>query len=248
MKGVAMKQDFYEIVSNERIAPSVYRMVLSGDTSPITAPGQFVNIKIPELYLRRPISICDWDDKTLTLIYKTVGEGTEALSLMKPGGRLDLLIALGNGYDTEPSGDTPLLVGGGVGIPPLFGLCKALIAEGKTVNVILGFNTAGEIFLEKEFRALGANVAVTTADGSYGLKGFVDAAMKYAEYTYFYTCGPKPMFRAVNAVAKTSGQFSFEERMGCGTGACMGCTCKTKSGPKRICTEGPVLLREEIEW
>ena len=222
-----MKQDFYEIVSNERIAPSVYRMVLSGDTSPITAPGQFVNIKIPELYLRRPISICDWDDKTLTLIYKTVGEGTEALSRMKPGGRLDLLIALGNGYDTEPSGDTPLLVGGGVGIPPLFGLCKALIAEGKTVNVILGFNTAGEIFLEKEFRALGANVAV---------------------YTYFYTCGPKPMFRAVNAVAKTSGQFSFEERMGCGTGACMGCTCKTKSGPKRICTEGPVLLREEIEW
>ena len=243
-----MKQDFYTVISNERIAPSVYRMTLAGDTEPITAPGQFVNIKVPGFYLRRPISICDWDDASLTVIYKVVGDGTRELGKVRSGEKLDLLIALGNGYDTEPSGDRPLLVGGGVGIPPLYGLCRRLRAEGKEVNVILGFNTANEIFLEREFRALGANVAVTTADGSYGLKGFVDAAMKYADYTYFYTCGPKPMFKAVNAVAKTSGQFSFEERMGCGTGACMGCTCKTKNGPKRICTEGPVLLREEIEW
>lgn len=243
-----MKQDFYKIISNSQIAPSVYKLCLSGDTSPITAPGQFVNIKIPGFYLRRPISICDWTVGELTLIYKTVGDGTDALSRMKSGEELDLLISLGNGYDTSPSGDRPLLVGGGVGVPPLYGLCKKLIAEDKAVSVILGFNTKSEIFLEDEFKKLGAHVAVTTADGSYGLHGFVDAAMKYADYTYFYTCGPKPMFKAVNAVAKTDGQFSFEERMGCGTGACMGCTCKTKNGPKRICTEGPVLLREEIEW
>lgn len=243
-----MKQDFYEILSNEKIAPSVFKLVLSGDTSPITAPGQFVNIKIPELYLRRPISICDRDDRTLTVIYKVVGAGTEALSRMKNGEKLDLLISLGNGFDTEPSGTRPILIGGGVGVPPLYGLCKKLITEGKTVSVILGFNTKNEIFYEKEFRDLGALVAVTTVDGSYGLKGFVTDALKSADYTYFYTCGPKPMLKAVDAVARTDGQFSFEERMGCGTGACMGCTCKTKNGPKRICTGGPVLLREEIEW
>lgn len=243
-----MKQALYEALSNEPIAPAVYKLVLAGDTAPITAPGQFVNIKVPGFYLRRPISLCDWDDKTLTVIYKVVGDGTKALSRIRAGERLDILIALGNGYDTAPSGDRPLLIGGGVGVPPLFGLCRKLIAENKTVNVILGFNTKAEIFWEDEFRALGANVAVTTADGSYGLKGFVDAAMAYAQYTYFYTCGPKPMLRAVDAAAKTGGQFSFEERMGCGTGACMGCTCKTKNGPKRVCTEGPVFLREEIEW
>ncbi len=243
-----MKQDFYEILINEQIAPSVFKMVLAGDTSPITAPGQFVNIKIPEFYLRRPISICDWNDKTLTIIYKVVGGGTESLSRMKKGEKTDLLIALGNGYDTLLSGDKPLLIGGGVGVPPLFGLCKKLIAENKTVSVILGFNTKSEIFLEDEFKALGAKVIVTTADGSYGLKGFVTNAMEYADCTYFYTCGPKPMLKAVNDTAKTGGQFSFEERMGCGTGACMGCTCKTKNGPKRVCTEGPVFLREEIEW
>ena len=243
-----MKQALYEALSNEPIAPAVYKLVLAGDTSPITAPGQFVKIKVPGFYLRRPISLCDWDDKALTVIYKVVGDGTKALSRIRTGEKLDLLIALGNGYDTAPSGDRPLLIGGGVGVPPLFGLCRKLIAENKTVNVILGFNTRAEIFLEDEFRTLGANVAVTTADGSYWLKGFVDDAMAYAQYTYFYTCGPKPMLRAVDAAAKTGGQFSFEERMGCGTGACMGCTCKTKNGPKRVCTEGPVFLREEIEW
>ena len=243
-----MKQDFYRVLSNEQIAPAVFRMVLGGDTSPITAPGQFVNIKIPGFYLRRPISLCDWDAESLTVIYKIAGDGTEVLSRINKGEKLDLLIALGNGYDTSLSGSRPLLIGGGVGIPPLFGLCKKLIAENKTVNVILGFNTKAEIFYEDRFRALGANVAVTTADGSYGLRGFVNVPMEHIDYTYFYTCGPKPMLKAVDTAAKTSGQFSFEERMGCGTGACMGCTCKTKNGPKRVCTEGPVFLREEIEW
>ena len=243
-----MKQDFYEVLQNEQIASSVFKMVLAGETSHITSAGQFVNIKVPEFYLRRPISICDWDDKSLTIIYKTAGDGTKALSKVKKGERLDLLIALGNGYDTSLSGNRPLLIGGGVGVPPLLGLCKKLISENKTVSVILGFNTRAEIILEDEFKALGANVAVTTADGSYGLKGFVNAAMEHADYSYFYTCGPKPMLKAVYDAAKTSGQFSFEERMGCGTGACMGCTCKTKQGPKRVCTEGPVFSKEEIEW
>ena len=243
-----MKQEFYEVLQNGQIAPSVFKMVLKGDSSPITAPGQFVNIKIPGFYLRRPISICDWNDKTLTIIYKVVGDGTNALSRTKKGEKLDLLISLGNGYDTSLSGDKPLLIGGGMGIPPLFGLSKKLIAENKTVSVILGFNTKSEIFLEDEFRLLGADVTVTMADGSYGIKGFVNAAMGSADYSFIYTCGPKPMLKAVSAAAKTSGQFSLEERMGCGTGACMGCTCKTKEGPKRVCTEGPVFLREEIEW
>ena len=218
-----MKQDFYKILQNRQIAPSVFKMVLEGDTSPITAPGQFVNIKIPEFYLRRPISICNWNDKTLTIIYKVVGDGTNALSRTKEGDGLDLLISLGNGYNTSLSGDRPLLIGGGVGVPPLLGLAKRLIAENKTVSVILGFNTKSEIFLEDEFRSLGADVTVTTADGSYGTKGFVNAAMESVDYSFIYTCGPKPMLKAVSAAAKTSGQFSLEERMGCGTGACMGC-------------------------
>lgn len=243
-----MKQDTYKIVSNQQIAPAVFKLVLFGDTAKITAPGQFVNIQIPGFYLRRPISVCDYDSTTLTLIYKTVGDGTEALSRMQPDGELDLLVGLGNGYDTAPAGSKPLLIGGGVGIPPLFGLCKKLLDENRAVQVILGFQRAEDVFLEKEFCALGAQVIVTTVDGSKGQRGVVSDAMENIDYTYLYACGPKPMLAAVNAAAKTGGQFSMEERMGCGTGICMGCTCKTKNGPKRICTEGPVLLREEIEW
>ena len=243
-----MKQGIYTIRANEAIAPSVYRMILSGDTSPIAAPGQFVNLKIEGLYLRRPLSVCDWDAETMTLIYKTVGQGTEALSAMRPGQSLDLLAGLGNGFDIGVSCERPLLIGGGVGVPPLYGLCRRLIARGKAPRVILGFNTAREVFYEKAFAALGAAVTVTTADGSLGVKGFVTAAMDEAPYDYFYACGPIPMFKAIDAVARTSGQMSFEERMGCGFGACMGCTCQTKNGPKRICTEGPVLVREEVQW
>ena len=243
-----MKQGLYEILENAVIAPFVYRMILKGDTSAMTAPGQFVNIKIEGKLLRRPISVCDYDRDTVTLIYKVVGSGTERLSGMKAGESLDLLTGLGNGFDPGKSGEKPLLIGGGVGIPPLYNLCKALLAAGKKPRVILGFNKKEEIFYADMFEKLGVPTTVTTADGSFGVKGFVTDAMKDADYDYFYTCGPEPMFRAIENVAKTSGQFSFEERMGCGFGACMGCSCKTKYGAKRICKDGPVLCREEIIW
>lgn len=222
-------------------------MRLCGDTSAIIAPGQFVNIRIEGLYLRRPISVCDVENDTLTIIYKVVGEGTEALSQKQNGVELDVLIGLGNGYDTSKSGDRPLLIGGGVGVPPLYLLAKRLIAEKKRVSVILGFNTKDEIFLDDGFKALGCDVIITTVDGSLGVRGFVTDALCDG-YTYFYTCGPEPMLRSVYEATATGGQFSFEERMGCGFGACMGCSCKTVTGYKRICRDGPVLEKEEILW
>jgi len=243
-----MKQSLFEIVSNTALTDSVYKMILSGDTTAITAPGQFVNIKLDGLFLRRPISVCDCDEKTLTIIYKVVGKGTEIMSRMKKGQKLDILTGLGNGYDLTLSGDAPVLMGGGVGVPPMYKLAKELVAQGKNVTVILGFNTQTELFYEAEFRALGCRVLVTTADGSYGIKGFVTDALKDIDYTYFYTCGPEPMLKAVCKCAVTSGQLSFEERMGCGFGACMGCSCKTLTGYKRICKDGPVMKKEEILW
>ena len=222
-------------------------MKLIGDTEGII-PGQFVNIKLDGFYLRRPISVCDCEDGELTLIYKVVGVGTEAMSEMREGEALDILTGLGNGYDLSLSGDSPLLVGGGVGVPPLYMLAKKLCAEGKNVSVVLGFNTKDEIFFEDEFRALGASVTVTTVDGSYGTRGFVTDAMKDIDYSYFYSCGPEPMLKAVYKASVTSGEMSFEERMGCGFGACMGCSCKTVTGNKHICKEGPVLKKEDIIW
>ena len=243
-----MKQSIFEIKSNDLIAKSVYKMVLLGDTSDITASGQFVNIKLDGFFLRRPISVCDSVDGVLTLVYKVVGKGTELMSAMKAGEKLDILTGLGNGYDTSLSGDKPLLVGGGVGVPPLYKLAKLLIAEGKTVSVILGFNTKDEVFYKEEFEALGARVFVSTVDGSMGTKGFVTDCLANIDYTYFYTCGPEPMLKALYKATATSGSFSFEERMGCGFGACMGCSCKTVTGNKRICKEGPVLTKEDIIW
>ncbi|MBQ5885216.1 MAG: dihydroorotate dehydrogenase electron transfer subunit [Clostridia bacterium] len=243
-----MKQEIFVIKSQEKIAKDVFKMVLSGNTDDITASGQFVNIKLDGFYLRRPISVCDYDKNELTLIYKTVGEGTAAMSKYENGTELDILTGLGNGYDTSLSGEKPLLLGGGVGVPPLYNLCKKLITEGKKPTVILGFNSADDVFYENEFKALGADVYVTTADGSYGIKGFVTDAMSDLDYSFFYTCGPEPMLKAIYNVSKTSGQLSFEERMGCGFGACMGCSCKTKYGNKRICKDGPVLIKEEIIW
>ena len=243
-----MLQSIFKIKENTRLTETVWQMRLVGDTSAITAPGQFVNIQLDGLYLRRPISVCDCVGDTLTLVYKVVGKGTEQMSRMTAGEELDVLTGLGNGYDIAAAGDAPLLLGGGVGVPPLYMLAKQLIAAGKTVTVILGFNTEAEIFYEEEFRALGANVIVATADGSYGVRGFVTNAMEDLDYTYFYTCGPEPMLRAVYTATKTEGQFSFEERMGCGFGACMGCSCKTVTGYKRICKDGPVLKKEEILW
>ena len=243
-----MKQGFYTIRQHEKIAKDVGKMVLAGETSAITAPGQFVNILLEGKYLRRPISICDWDGETITLIYKVVGGGTEQMAAMQEGEKLDLLVGLGNGYNVEKCGEKPLLIGGGVGVPPLYGLCKALIQAGKEVQVVLGFNTAEEVFLKEGFEKLGASVTVATADGSVGVKGFVTTAMESLAYDYFYTCGPEPMFRAIERAVTVSGQYSFEERMGWGFGACMGCSCKTKYGNKRICKDGPVLEREEIIW
>ncbi|MBR5453535.1 MAG: dihydroorotate dehydrogenase electron transfer subunit [Clostridia bacterium] len=243
-----MKQSIFTIVENIPLTDLVYKMVLAGDTSDITASGQFVNIKLDGLYLRRPISVCDSVDGKLTIIYKVVGKGTEQMKNMSAGKTLDVLTGLGNGYDLSMAGDTPLLIGGGVGVPPMYMLAKQLIAAGKKVSVILGFNTKSELFCEEDFKALGADVTVTTVDGSYGTKGFVTDAMKDMDYSYFYTCGPEPMLKAIYNASKTSGQFSFEERMGCGFGACMGCSCKTLYGNKRICKDGPVLVKEEIIW
>ena len=243
-----MQKSIFNIVSNQPLTDSVYKMVLLGDVSGVTNCGQFVNIKLDGLFLRRPISVCDCEGNELTLVYKVVGKGTEQMSKMKNGEVLDVLTGLGNGYDTSVSGEAPLLIGGGVGVPPMYMLCKKLISEGKKPTVILGFNKADEVFYEKEFEALGAKVMVSTVDGSHGVKGFVTDAMAGLDYSYFYTCGPEPMLKAVYRATGTSGQFSFEERMGCGFGACMGCSCKTVTGYKRICKEGPVLCKEEILW
>ena len=242
-----MQDLIFTVKSNVKIAKNTYEMVLCGNTDGIRC-GQFVNLKIDGFFLRRPISVCDVEGDTLTLIYKVVGAGTEAMAKMGEGTRLTTMTGLGNGYNTDPSGDKPLLIGGGAGVPPMYKLARELVAKGKSVSVILGFNTKDEVFYEDKFKALGANVIVATADGSYGVKGFVTDAFHMVDYTYFYTCGPEPMLKAVYNKSETEGQFSFEERMGCGFGACMGCSCKTKYGNKRICKDGPVLVKEEIIW
>ncbi len=242
-----MKDILFTIKENTRLCEGVYKMLLEGDCSQIKSAGQFVNIRLDGFYLRRPISVCDLEGNELTLIYKSVGEGTEAMSRMSRGGSLMLLTGLGNGYDLSLSGEKPLLIGGGAGLPPLYLLARRLIQKGCLVSVIMGFNTSSEIFYEDEFKSLGARVFVTTADGSRGVKGFATAAMP-DDYSYVYACGPEPMLKAVYAASHGSGQFSFEERMGCGFGACMGCSCRTRDGYKRICKEGPVLFKEEIIW
>ena len=245
------KKGIYTVTANEPLTPSVWRMTLEGDTQYLTRPGQFVNIEVEGLYLRRPISVCDYDERTLTLIYKVVGEGTARLSEMKAGVKLDLLTGLGNGFDPDAECRRPLLVGGGVGVPPLYNLAKKLIDKGRKVTVVLGFNTASEVFYEEEFRALSAEVFVTTADGTHGTKGLVTTAIadKKPDFAYFSACGPLPMLRALSdATGDIPGELSFEERMGCGFGGCMGCSCQTKNGAKRICKEGPVLKKEEIIW
>ena len=242
-----MKDSIFKIARQRKIAKNTYEMVLVGDTSDISASGQFVNIKLDGFYLRRPISVCNVEGNELTIIYKVVGEGTEAMANMSEGEELLTLTGLGNGYDTSLSGDTPLLIGGGAGVPPMFYLARKLIAEGKHPRAILGFGSADEVFYKEEFLKIGVPVTVTTVDGSFGTRGFVTDAMN-TTYTYFYTCGPEPMLKAIYDKSNTSGQFSFEERMGCGFGACMGCSCKTKYGNKRICRDGPVLVKEEIIW
>lgn len=245
------KKAIYTLRSNERLTPAVWRMTLEGDTQWITAPGQFVNVELDGCYLRRPISVCDWDERTITLIYKVVGEGTALMAGLRPGARLDLLTGLGNGFDVTKGSRRELLVGGGVGVPPLYNLAKRLLADGREVAVVLGFNTAAEVFYRDEFAQLGCRVVVATADGTEGVRGFVTDAIRESglTYDYFYACGPLPMLRALSdATGDIPGELSFEERMGCGFGGCMGCSCQTKNGAKRICKEGPVLKKEEIIW
>ena len=243
-----MKQGIFTVKSNKYLTENVLEMILEGDTSDIKRPGQFVNIKLDGLYLRRPISVCDCSENTLKIIYKVVGKGTEQMSGMKEGKTLDILTGLGNGFNIAKAGDKPVLIGGGVGVPPMYLLCKKLIEKGAVPTVILGFNTSSEIFYKEEFEKLGVKTVVTTVDGSEGIKGFVTDALKDTDYSYYFACGPMPMLKAVYNTCKTSGQLSFEEKMGCGIGACMGCSCKTVTGYKRICTEGPVLEKEEILW
>lgn len=243
-----MVQGIYTILSNRKIARDVYEMMLSGDTAAITAPGQFINIKIDGCFLRRPISVCDWNENTITVIYKVVGEGTAVMSGMTEGTSLDILTGLGNGFDMKKSGMTPLLIGGGVGTPPMYGLCKRLVSQGTDPRVVLGFASRDDVFYEDKFRSLGVDIRIATADGSFGIPGFVTDAMTGFSYSYFYACGPIPMLHAVADASASDGQLSFEERMGCGFGACMGCSCKTKYGNKRICRDGPVLEKEEVIW
>ncbi len=243
------KRDKYKIRENTNIAKSVYKMILEGDTQYIIRPGQFINIELDGFYLRRPISVCDYDDKTITIIYKVLGEGTEKMTTLKVGETLDILTGLGNGFNAKKGGERPLLIGGGVGTPPMYNLCKVLIEQGAKPVVLLGFGSKDEVFYEEEFKKLGAEVYISTVDGSYGTKGFVTDIIKNLEgYTYYYACGPMNMLKAVYDIAEGDGEFSFEERMGCGFGACMGCTCKTKYVNKRICKDGPVMRKEEIVW
>lgn len=244
------KKGFYKILSNEPLTDAVWRMIVEGDTQWITRPGQFVDIELPGRFLRRPISVCDCDERTITLIYKVVGEGTEQMARMRPGETLDLLTGLGNGFATDNDARRPLLVGGGVGVPPLYNLARRLLAAQKPVQVVLGFNTAAEVFYADEFRMLGCEVYLATADGTAGTKGFVTTAIADAglDFDYFYACGPLPMLRALCEVLPQQGQLSFEERMGCGFGGCMGCSCQTRNGIKRVCKEGPVFTKEEIIW
>ena len=242
-----MKQVLYTVTGNQELAPGVWEMSLAGDTSPITTPGQFINIKLDGFFLRRPISVCDWDSRGLTIIYKVVGKGTAVMSAMQPGQELDVLSGLGNGFDVAKCGQRTVVIGGGAGVPPMYGLAKRLLAAGKAPSAVLGFNTESEIFYEDQFRKLGIETVVTTVDGSYGQKGFVTDALPES-YDYFCACGPLPMLKAVYNASSTSGLLSFEERMGCGFGACMGCSCKTKYGSKRICKDGPVLEKGEIIW
>lgn len=242
-----MTQGMYRIEHNRRLAPDVWEMRLSGDTGAVAAPGQFINIKLEGFYLRRPISICDWDSQGITIIYKVVGKGTAALSGAEPGQDVDVLCGLGNGFDVSKCGRHTLVIGGGAGVPPMYGLAKALLKAGKTPTAILGFNKKEEVFYEDQFRALGVETIVATADGSYGKKGFVTDVLP-EKYDFYCACGPLPMLKAVYGAAPVSGLLSFEERMGCGFGACMGCTCKTKYGNKRICKDGPVLEKEEVIW
>ena len=234
-----LAKGLFEIKGNQAVAPGCYLLSLEGDASAVAASGQFVQLALPGRYLRRPISICDYDARHLLLLYKVVGAGTDQLSEMKVGEQIEVISGLGNGFCPENTAQKALLVGGGMGVAPLYRLAKDLLAAGKAVHVILGFNTAAEVCLETEFKALGVDVTISTADGSKGVKGFVTDAIQTLpqDYDYFYTCGPMVMMKAVCQLCPTEGEASLEERMGCGFGICYGCTIKTAKGAKRVCAD-----------
>ncbi len=245
-----MQRVILTVTKNEPLTPLIYEMTLVGDVSGVTRAGQFVEIALDGLYLRRPISVCNYDEGTLTIIYKVVGKGTDLMSQMAEGTELDVLTGLGNGFDTECNCKKPLLVGGGVGVPPLYRLTRDLVARGKEVTVVLGFNTESEIFYAEKFEQFGAKVILATADGSRGVKGFVTDAIRESgvEADYFYSCGPLPMLKALCNSLEIDGEVSLEERMGCGFGICMGCSIMTTKGAKRVCKDGPVFKKEEVIW
>ena len=245
-----MQRVVLTVTKNEALTPLIYEMHLAGDVSGVTCAGQFVEIALDGLYLRRPISVCNYEDGELTLIYKVVGKGTDLMSQMAEGTQLDVLTGLGNGFNINHECKKPLLVGGGVGVPPLYRLTRDLIAQGKEVTVVLGFNTESEIFYAEKFEEAGAKVIIATADGSVGVKGFVTTAIAESgvEADYFYSCGPLPMLKALCQSLEIDGEVSLEERMGCGFGICMGCSIQTTKGAKRVCKEGPVFKKEEVIW
>jgi dihydroorotate dehydrogenase electron transfer subunit len=256
-----IKQSLFHVVSNRQLTEDVFELRLAGDASAFTHPGQFAEISVSGLFLRRPISVCDWTPDTLLLLVKAVGNGTRAMRELGPGASLDILTGLGNGFDIEqgalaPSVSRSVLVGGGIGIAPLYALARQLIVARQQAGinvalpVVLGFRRVSDTFYVDEFTALGCDVMVATEDGSKGTCGFVtDVLAEHPELAYVYACGPMPMLRAVARLPQVGdGQFSFEARMGCGFGACMGCTIVTASGPKRVCREGPVFRKVEIDW
>ncbi len=245
-----MTKSAFTLEQARQLTGDVWELTLAGDTSAVTAPGQFVNLELPGKFLRRPISVCDWDEGRLLLLVKEAGAGTRQLVRLPAGTELDTLSGLGNGFDLSAVPENAVLTGGGIGIAPLYGLAKRMIAAGRRPRAVLGFRSKADAFYREEFAALGLEVHIATEDGSLGTRGFVTDVLKtLPEGQYVLACGPTPMLKAVHALPQLSGgQFSFEARMACGFGACVGCTIQTKQGPRRVCKDGPVFQKEDIVW
>lgn len=248
---MANYQGVLTIISKTQLCSDVYEMVLQGkEASYVSNPGQFINIKLNDSlqpYLRRPMSISDYSDDTITIVFRVVGEGTKILKEKQVGDQLDCLIGLGNGFEVKKD-HKAILIGGGLGTPPLYKLGKELVKQGVEVTTVLGFNSKENVFYEDKFKELG-NCYIATMDGSVGQKGTVVDVINQVGLTFdtYYTCGPEPMLKALVKEYPDNGQLSFEARMGCGFGACMGCSCKVKEKPyKRICVEGSVLSSSEV--
>ena len=237
-----MRQQTLTLLSCRALNASVYELILAGAEE--MRAGQFVELSVPGFYLRRPISVADSEDGRLTLLVKEVGEGTKKLRTLQEGARLDVLTSLGRGFDL--SARTPLLVGGGIGCAPLYKLAKDFAAAGVRPRAVLGFRNAEEIYYAEEF-ARYCDVTVATDDGSRGVKGNAVSVAEDIPHDRFYACGPQIMLRAA-AQKLGEGEVSLEARMGCGFGACMGCSIVTVNGYARVCKEGPVFDAKEVVW